>query len=64
MPRKNKKEIIMTWELTCSQCKSNFEGPVPRGPREEKELKCPKCGSKYIERIEALSQGAPPQCGG
>ena len=54
----------MTWELTCRLCKSNFEVPVPRGPREEKELKCPKCESKYIERIEALSQGAPPPCGG
>jgi predicted Zn-ribbon and HTH transcriptional regulator len=64
MPRKNKKEFIMTWELTCRQCKFNFEVPVPRGPREEKELKCPKCESKYIERIETLSEGVAPPCGG
>jgi rRNA maturation endonuclease Nob1 len=63
MPQKNMQEFIMTWELTCRQCKSNFELPVPRGPREEKELKCPECGSKEIVRREALSQAAP-QCGG
>jgi len=51
MPKKNKPEIKMTWELTCRHCKSSFEVPVPRGPREEKELKCLNCGSKYIERI-------------
>jgi DNA-directed RNA polymerase subunit RPC12/RpoP len=62
-PRKSKPQIIMTWEFTCRQCKSNFEVPVPRGPREEKELKCLKCGSKYIERIEVPIEGPPP-CGG
>jgi len=63
MREKEKHEIKMTWELTCRQCDSKFELPVPRGPREEKELKCPRCGSKQIERIEALAPGAP-QCGG
>jgi len=56
-------EIHMTWWLACHQCKSKFEAPVPRGPREEKELSCPVCGSKSIERTEALAQGAPT-CGG
>jgi len=55
--------IRLTWELTCRQCKSSFEVPVPRGPREEKELKCPQCGSEYIERI-AVSTHGPPPCGG
>jgi rRNA maturation endonuclease Nob1 len=63
MPGENEREIKLTWELTCRQCKSSFELPVPRGPREEKELKCPKCGSEYIERIEALAQDLP-SCGG
>jgi rRNA maturation endonuclease Nob1 len=63
MPQENKREITVTWELNCHQCKSNFEVPVPFGPREERELKCPHCGSKDIERIEALSHDAP-QCGG
>jgi DNA-directed RNA polymerase subunit RPC12/RpoP len=53
----------MTWELACHQCKSNFEVPVPFGPKEEREITCPHCGSKDIGRIEALSQEAP-QCGG
>jgi rRNA maturation endonuclease Nob1 len=56
-------EINITWELTCHRCKSNFEVPAPCGPREEKELRCPACGSEYIERKETLAQ-ADPSCGG
>jgi rRNA maturation endonuclease Nob1 len=63
MPQENRREVIMTWELACHQCKSNFEVPVPFGPKEEREITCPHCGSKDIGRIEALSQEAP-QCGG
>jgi len=63
MPEHNKPQIILTWELTCHQCKSNFEVPVPFGPREERELECPHCRSKDIGRIEASTQDAP-QCGG
>jgi rRNA maturation endonuclease Nob1 len=63
MQENNDREIKLTWELTCRQCKASFEVPVPRGPREEKELKCTKCGSEYIERIEASTPSVPP-CGG
>jgi len=63
MPGENEQEIKLTWELTCRQCKSSFEVAVPCGPREEKELKCPKCGSEYIERIEVSTHSTPP-CGG
>jgi len=63
MPQENKREVKVTWEFTCHQCKSNFEVPAPFGPKEERELKCPHCGSKDIARIEALNQDAP-QCGG
>jgi len=63
MPQESKREIIVTWELTCHECKSSFEVPVPSGPREEKELECPHCGSKDIGRMEASNQEAP-QCGG
>ena len=63
MPQVDKQEIMVTWELTCHQCQSNFELPAPSGPREERELECPLCGSKDIKRIEALSDSAP-QCGG
>jgi DNA-directed RNA polymerase subunit RPC12/RpoP len=63
MPREIRAKIMVTWELTCRQCKSNFEVSAPFGPKEERELKCPHCGSKDIGRIEASSQDAP-QCGG
>jgi len=63
MLQENKRKIMVTWELTCLQCKANFEVEAPFGPTEERELKCPHCGSKDIRRIEALNQDAP-QCGG
>jgi len=63
MPQENKPELILTWQLICHQCQSNFEVPVPFGPKEEKELKCPYCGSKDFARVEASNQDAP-QCGG
>jgi rRNA maturation endonuclease Nob1 len=63
MKREDKRNIIVTWQLTCHQCKSNFEVEAPFGPKEERELKCPDCGSKDIGRIEALKEDAP-QCGG
>jgi rRNA maturation endonuclease Nob1 len=63
MSEENKRKVIMTWDLTCRQCKSSFEVEVPFGPKEERALKCPHCGSKDIGRIEALDQNAP-QCGG
>jgi len=63
MPPKNKREIIVTWQITCRQCKSNFEVEAPFGPREERALRCPHCGSKDVERVEASNQDAP-QCGG
>lgn len=63
MSEPDERQIILTWELICHQCKSNFEVPVPFGPGEERELECPHCGSKDIERREALNQDAP-QCGG
>jgi DNA-directed RNA polymerase subunit RPC12/RpoP len=63
MAQENKREVKVTWELICHQCKSNFEVEAPFGPKEERELKCPRCVRKYIGRIEALNDDAP-QCGG
>ncbi len=60
---KTKKNIMLTWFFTCRQCKTQFEVPVPRGPREEKELKCLKCGSQKIERVEACKTGYVPPGG-
>ena len=63
MAQEDEKEIVLTWEMACSGCKAGFEVEVPRGPREEKELKCPHCGSKEIVRREAFGEDAPA-CGG
>jgi DNA-directed RNA polymerase subunit RPC12/RpoP len=63
MAQENKRNIIVTWQLACRQCRANFVVEVPFGPKEERELKCPDCGSKDIGRIEGLTQDAP-QCGG
>ena len=46
----------MTWQLACRQCRANFVVEVPFGPKEERELKCPDCGSKDIGRIEGLTR--------
>lgn len=42
----------LKWEFICHLCKAHFDVPVPRGPTEEKQIKCPKCGSQNIERID------------
>jgi len=43
------------WEYVCYKCKTWFELPVPHGPDEEKEAKCPECGSTHIERLNVCS---------
>jgi|YelNatPaOPRAMG01_1025707.scaffolds.fasta_scaffold61347_2 rRNA maturation endonuclease Nob1 len=57
------KTIPLTWQMICNQCKYSFEIEIPKGPREEKQLRCPRCGSIYIQRAEASST-IPSQCGG
>lgn len=49
--------------MRCIDCNNLFEVEIPKGPKEEKRLVCPNCGSQNIKRIEgpSLSQ---PQCGG
>jgi rRNA maturation endonuclease Nob1 len=60
----NKPELkALTWEVKCRQCLSKFEVPVPKGPRDEKELKCPRCGSKELERLDVFNFSSP-HCGG
>lgn len=51
------------WEYKCHQCNTVFELPVPRGPAEEKQRKCPACGSMDIERLTALVVEPSPYCG-
>ncbi len=43
---------VLMWKYLCHNCRIQFELPVPRGPREEKETACPGCGSRDIQRIK------------
>ena len=54
---------MLTWEYACHQCEARFELPVPRGPKEEKETKCPRCGSMDLERLNVFSLSACPPGG-
>jgi len=47
----------------CHKCKALFDLSVPPGSEEEKEAKCPECGSMNIERLTALVVELPPYCG-
>ena len=51
------------WEYKCHQCTGVFKLPVPSGPTEEKQRKCPACGSMDIERLTALVVEPAPYCG-
>jgi DNA-directed RNA polymerase subunit RPC12/RpoP len=52
---------MLTWDYVCHQCRDLFELPVPRGPKEEKEAKCPGCSSMDIQRINiGHSEVCPP----
>ena len=53
----------LMWEFDCHHCKNKFETNVPRGPKEEREIKCPHCGSKTIERLN-VGNLAETACGG
>ena len=55
-------DMIM-WEYECHQCKSRFKVPVPRGPTEEKQMKCIICKSMNITR-EKLDNMEVAFCGG
>ncbi|MBN1692191.1 MAG: hypothetical protein JW845_01380 [Dehalococcoidales bacterium] len=49
------------WRYRCKQCKHVFLMPAPKGPSEEKNRKCTKCGSAEIERIDLVtSEVCPP----
>ena len=54
---------ILKWEFECRKCRATFEVDVPRGPKEERNIKCPMCGGNDIDRINIpdLSHTA---CGG
>jgi len=51
---------MLMWEYLCHNCRAQFELPVPRGPKEEKETECPNCGSKNIQRVMIELGTCPP----
>jgi DNA-directed RNA polymerase subunit RPC12/RpoP len=53
----------LLWEYKCNDCQATFETPVPRGPKEERHLKCPVCDSAKIKRINIVKLEAA-KCGG
>ncbi|MBW1999767.1 MAG: hypothetical protein JRJ29_17625 [Deltaproteobacteria bacterium] len=54
---------VLMWEFECNNCHAKFETPVPRGPREERAIKCPECSSRDIKRLNE-GKMSPTACGG
>ena len=54
---------MLMWEYLCHNCRTQFELPVPRGPREENETACAACGSRDIQRIKNFEQNDCPPGG-
>jgi rRNA maturation endonuclease Nob1 len=50
------------WEYECHECHHKFEMPIPKSPTENKQRKCPVCGSGQIERV-TIFDGLPLWCG-
>ena len=50
------------WKYLCSRCKTTFELPVPSGPTEDKQRKCPTCKSMNLERLTVLVAEPPIYC--
>lgn len=46
-----KKLEPLTWWYLCHKCNEDFEIQVPKGPKEERAIRCPLCGGDDIERI-------------
>lgn len=45
LPEKN---MRLRWDYHCDSCQTNFSIEVPKGPTQEKALRCPSCGSPDI----------------
>jgi DNA-directed RNA polymerase subunit RPC12/RpoP len=44
-------EKELMWEYVCHDCNAKFKKHVPRGPKEERDTRCPNCQSAEIERL-------------
>jgi DNA-directed RNA polymerase subunit RPC12/RpoP len=48
------------WEYNCQKCGGIFRIKAPRGPAEEKKIRCPKCESRNINWLATASEACPP----
>jgi rubredoxin len=49
------------WRYKCRKCHHVFILPAAKGPSEEKNRTCPKCGATDIERTDLVkSEACPP----
>lgn len=60
LPEKN---MTLRWEYQCATCQTKFSVEVPKGPTQEKSLRCPSCGSPDIVKttVYRMNESA---CGG
>ena len=47
----NLSEDAPVWECACQQCHNVFKLPAPDSPSQDKEIKCPTCGSGHVHRL-------------
>jgi DNA-directed RNA polymerase subunit RPC12/RpoP len=48
------------WEYVCQQCGGRFRVKAPRGPSEEKGIRCPRCESRNVRWSATVSEACPP----
>lgn len=53
----------LLWEYECWLCGARFSVKVPKGPAEERALRCPHCAEGTIVKISAAQQ-TEAFCGG
>lgn len=46
------KENELQWEYDCLDCGLRFRIKVPKGPKDERAIKCPHCKSKNLNKLE------------
>ncbi len=59
-PRSNDQ---LLWDYDCSQCGVRFSVEVPKGPTEERALRCPQCRSDHIVKLNDYNP-SEAFCGG
>lgn len=59
LPEKN---MRLHWDYQCDTCQTNFSVDVPKGPTQEKALRCPACGSHDIVKttVYSMNESACP----